>query len=72
MATEALAVVTAVTEEEGSEVGGVILAETVAVVTAPGVAVALATTEEDTNAASAKRLITEVPTCGDLVHTFDQ
>lgn len=70
VATEALAAATAVTEE-GSEVeGGGILGETVAVVTvavvtASGTAVvAIATTEEDRNAASARRLIIEVPTCG--------
>lgn len=63
VATEALA---AVTVEEGSEVeGGGISGETVAVVTASGTAVvAIATTEEDRNAASAKRLIIKVPTCG--------
>lgn len=58
--------VTAVTEEEGLEVGGDgISGETEAVVTGSGTAVvAIATTGEDTNAASAKRLITEVSTCG--------
>ncbi len=63
--TEALAAEIVVTEE-GSEVeGGGISGETVAVVTASGTAVvAIATTEEGRNAASAKRLITEVPTCG--------
>lgn len=65
MVTEALA---AVTEEEGSEVEeDGILGETVAVVTGSGavvVAAAMATTEGHTNAASAKLLITEVPTCG--------
>lgn len=57
--------VTVVTEEEGSEVeGDGILGETVAMVTGSGTAVvAIATTEEDTNAASAKLLITEVQTC---------
>ena len=59
--------VTAVTEEEGSEVEEAgISGETVAVVTGSGAAVvvAMATTEVDTNATSAKLLITEVPTCG--------
>lgn len=69
MATEA---VVTVATEGGSEVeeDGT-LGETVAVATGPGatvVVVAMATaeetTEEDTNAASVKLLITEVPTCG--------
>lgn len=66
MATEASAAVTAVTEEEGSEVEeGVVSGEMVAAVTASGVAVVdITTTEEDTNAASAKLLIIEMPTCG--------
>lgn len=64
-------VVTAVTEEEDSEVeGGEVSEEMVVVVTGSGTAAAavgvaaMATTEEDTNATSVKLLITEVPTCG--------
>lgn len=62
MVTEALAAVTAVTEEEGSEVeGDAALGEMAAAVMGSGaVVVALATTEEDINAASVKLLITEV------------
>lgn len=59
MVTEALA---AVTEEEGLEVegGGV----SVASVTVVAAEAAMATTEEGTNATSAKLLIIEVPTRG--------
>ena len=45
--------------------GDAISGEMVAVATGSGVVeVAMATTEEDINATSAKLLITEVPTCG--------
>lgn len=64
-----MATVTVVTGEVVSEVvEGEISGETVAVVTASGAEAAMATTEgateEDRNAASAKLLIIEVPTCG--------
>lgn len=63
----------AVTEEEGLEVeGGGVLVASVTVVAVAVAEAAMATTEEGTNATSAKLLIIEVPTCGLMRLTVTQ